>query len=403
MQATDPEHRFCPHPCLANLLTLLLAGLPILSSAQLGVSPSQTSAFLQELRSRSPQLAESSRDVLGEDRRHLEAGRALSRPDFFSTSTAGARRLVMDVTTYASQYQTGRTYLSPWYDGWQSPASAGEGEFEPMGLGVEQRFEYNTQVNATFHPQYIPVVAPPLFVPSFPPSFDKSTDRISSTYFLTDQQWSLTDNHRLSLSAGLGVNLLFDYVEWGHNHLARDLGLNILPGSTLAYDTDLGPVHLTVYATSAMRTDLWVPVWQNSLGSGLTWQVLDNLNWTLNYTRSRSRFQDTQASKFEIEGDQESDQNTISSQVTWQWSPVYALGLEAAYTEHEPKKSVIPNRNDATAWNLGVFIDIHPARDTHLRLAGGWQELKFRGRGLRTFGIFPPLLLNRPDQNSSLP
>lgn len=380
MQATDPEHRFRPQPFQANLLMLLLAGLPILSSAQLGVSPSQNAAFLQELRSRSPQLKASAGDVLAEDRRHLEAGRALSRPDYFSTSTAGARRLVMDVSTYASQYQTGRTYLSPWYDGWHSPATAGEGEFAPRGLGLEQRFEYNTQV------------------------FPETKDWISSTYWLADQQWRLAENHHLSLSAGLGVNFLPDSSEWEQDPLGRDLGLNILPGSSLTYDTDLGPVHLSIYGTSAMRTNQVTPVWQNSFGTALTWQILDNLSWTLNSTLSRSRYRDAWMNPRIPAIDQESDQTTISSQVIWQLSPVYALGLEAAYTEHEPTKSVRPNRNDATAWNLGVFTDIRLAQHTRLRLAGGWQELEFRGRGLRTAG--PPglmFLANHPEQNSSLP
>ncbi len=381
MQATDPENRFRPQLFQAKLLMLLLAGLPILSSAQLGVSPSQNAAFLQELRSRSPQLKASAEDVLAEDRRHLEEGRALSRPDYFSTSMAGARRLALDVSTYASQYQTGRTYLSPWYDGWQSPATAGEGEFAPMGLGLEQRFEYNTQV------------------------FPETIDWISSTYWLADQRWSLAENHHLSLSAGLGVNFLPNSSEWHNDPFGRDLGLNILPGSSLTYDTDLGAVHLSIYGTSAMRTNQVTPVWQNSFGTALTWQILDNLSWTLNSTLSRSRYRDAWMNPRIPAIDQESDQATISSQVIWQLSPVYALGLEAAYTEHEPTKNVRPNRNDATAWNLGVFTDIRLAQHTHLRLTAGWQELEFRGRGLRTSFVFPlpGYLANHPNQSSSLP
>lgn len=377
-----PLSSFHPTHAWAILLILLSVSIPAETFAQLGVSPSQNSAFLQELRSRSPRQKEYTQDVLAEDRQHLQEGRALARPDFFSTSTAGARRLVADMTTYASQYQIGRTYLSPWYDGWQSPSTAGAGDFKPMGLGLQQRFEYNT-----------------LDMP-------KTIGWINSTHLLADQRWNLAENHQLSLSAGLGVNFLPDSSNWQQAPLGRDLGINILPGSSLIYDADLGPVQMTLYGTSAMRTNLVTPVWQNSFGMALTWQVLDNLSWTLNYTHSRSRYRDAWSSPWSPAINAESDQDTVSSLLTWQWSPVYALGLEAAYTEHEPKKTAALNRNDATAWNLGTFLDVRLADHTHLRLTGGWQELKLHRGGLRggiSFPFFRPVLLRHPNENSHQP
>lgn len=346
----------------------------------MGMSPSQNSAFLQELASRSPRRAEQSKDVLGEDRAHLEAGRALSRPGFFNASAAGARRLMWDVSTYAGQYQAGRSYFSPWYDGWQSPLSLGEGAQAPFvaGLALEQTLEYNSRP-----------------IRQFPP------DWISSTYLLTDVQWKLAENHRLTASGGIGVNVMSDLIQWDFQDFAGDFGLNILPGSTLAYDADFGPVHLTLYATAAMRTDLYDPLMQNDYGAALTWQVLDDLSWTLNYTHSRSRFRGEFFSTFwSPDGDQESVEDTLSSQLTWQACEACAVGIETAYSWHKPRNSRFPHRNDVTAWNLGMFTDIHLGQHTHLRLAAGWQEMNFRGDGTRFIFIY---LMNYSRQQQNAP
>lgn len=360
-----------PRSALPFLLIALSALLPVLAPAQMGMSPSQNSAFLQELANRSPRRAEPSKDVLGEDRAHLEAGRALSRPGFFNASAAGARRLMWDVSTYAGQYQAGRSYFSPWYDGWQSPLSPGEGAQAPFvtGLALEQTLEYNSR----------PIrQAPP--------------DWISSTYLLTDLQWTLAENHRLTVSGGVGVNVMFDLIQWDIQDFASDFGLNILPGSTLAYDGDFGPVHLTLYATGAMRTDIFDPLLQNDYGAALTWQMLDDLSWTLNYTHSRSHFRgEFFRTPWMFDGDQESVEDTLSSQLTWQACEACAIGIEAAYSWHEPRNSRIPHRNDVTAWNLGMFTDIRLGQHTRLRLAAGWQEMDFRGDGFFVIGFGAPL------------
>ncbi|TDU62541.1 hypothetical protein EI77_04642 [Prosthecobacter fusiformis] len=336
------------------------------AQAQLGVSPSQNAAFLNELRARDPKFAEENRDVLGDARAPLEAGRALSRPDVFSLSTATPRRLNADITGFTSQYQLGRSYLTPWYDGVQAPDNTLQtASGLSAGLALEQGFEYNSAFK------------------------NGAGALIISTDLLFDGSYKLAENQRLTFSGGLGFNWLSgnDHIDW--SYFSDEFGVTLLPGTSIAYDAQFGPVSLTVYDRVSQRP--YFGVLQNDLGIAGTWQIAPQLSWTLNYTHSTTH---------DIDGNYlggvpvDADLDTFSSLLSYDVSPAVSIGLEGAlsWLDHQNDE----NGNDGKLSSLGSFATWKINPDTRLRLAAGYQHQEFDN----TVVFFAAVPYDRSDLNA---
>jgi hypothetical protein len=109
------------------------------AQAQLGVSPSQSSGLLRELRARTGEVTKE--DPLGKDRQLLDQSRSLTNPSALSDSNAGATRLRGDLTGYPSQYQAGRDSLSPWSGTLMRPEDERKVGGGTLGMALDQTFE----------------------------------------------------------------------------------------------------------------------------------------------------------------------------------------------------------------------------------------------------------------------
>lgn len=343
-------------PLLA--LLALFASANTTAFAQLGVSPSQNAAFLDELRGRDAALTDRYRDPLGDARTMLEEGRELSRPSFFSDSDSRARRLGFDFTTYPSQYQLGRSYLTPWYDGvrapdetWRHPSGA------TLGVAVEQTIEYLSGF-----------VGKGLY---------------SHTYLLLDGAYQVADNQRLTIASGIGINPAIDESDAYNHQWQAKWGLTLQPGSTIAYDIDLGPVFITVYDRVSMRTNLFRPILQNDLGIAATWQVAPRLAATINFSRS---WIDDTTRRQPFDQHIHAELDSVIGLISYDVCPALTVGMEAArsWIEHEG----LIGFNEGTLSSVGGFIDVRLGRNDRLRLSGGYQQLRFDSSGLAV--PFPP-------------
>lgn len=323
---------------------------PGVAPAQLGVSPSQNASFLNELRGRDPKRAEENRDVLGDARQKLDAGRELSRPELFSSSVASPTRLVTDITGFTSQYQAGRRYLTPWYDGVLAPETTfADSAGFTGGIALEQGFEYNSAIKGG------------------------SGGLIVSTTVLLDGTYKLAENQQLSISGGLGLNWINGNDDFGRKDFSNNFGLTVLPGTSITYDAQFGPVSITLYDRVSLRT--YQGMLQNDLGIAGTWQMTPALTWTVNFThtsthdvdhRRYGRFQNQMLA---------GDLDTCSSLISYDLNTALTVGVEGALSSLDRDND--REANDGTLGSYGAFVTWKLSPDTRLRFAVGYQHMEF--------------------------
>ncbi|MDZ4287990.1 MAG: hypothetical protein U0984_08525 [Prosthecobacter sp.] len=309
--------------------------LSLAAYGQLGVAPSQTGAFLEELRERH---GYEQKDVLGEDRAALEAGRPTIRPYLLRPFSSDAMRLDEDNPFGTGHYQVGREYLNPWNEGLSAPVRT------PCGIeGLEAGFVFEPMGTLSrFSDQYRGSAVAWLDV--------------SARYAVTPGQW-------LTLDASFGLN---DY-----SYLA------LLPGSTLAYDLIFGPVAITVYdrvTTRWAKFDESWGNWQNDVGAAVTWQVNPDWALTLNYNEASRETRDRVT-------------RSLNGVAHFTASEVWRGGIEAGYawTEYES-----PAFNQGHQRRIGAFAErAFPAQAALLKVSVGFQNFEFE-RGTLIFVGFPP-------------
>jgi hypothetical protein len=343
---------------LTRISAFLLLGSSI-AQAQVGVSPSLNASFLQELRARDADHADEARDVLGGDRQSLDRGRDLSRPEVFKRFSADSERMFSDFTgpSSASPYQLGRKWFSPFYFGELSPSAFIQNKDGlSLGLALEFQTEYNSAVN-----------------------FGKGGVIFSPT-LLWDGSYQISPEQRFTFSGGLGLNWVsgndrFESEEW-----SDEIGVFLLPGTSLAYDVDLGALHLTAY--DRVSAPPYFGMLQNDLGLAATMDLTDRWSWTLNYTFTKT---------YDIDGEYGSywrgsnfDQHTISTELVFKKSATLNLGLEAAWNWYQPDNAIddiefgsAEYANKAQFMNIGLFTSWQPSQDLSLRLAIGCQHFAF--------------------------
>lgn len=355
--------------------------LPQMASAQYGVSPSQTSNFFNDFRGRASQMKasaastrtgdvvydyESGAYISQEDQEGyqslqelLRSDREISQPSVRSGSSAFAARSVGDYTNYSGQYSQALSYFAPTYT--SDPFLSGKRNMKlgplNVGLGLYQGFEYNSNVQRT---------NPPV------------SDFISSTLLNINANYRVTQNNVLSISAGIGVDHYF-----GHPELAAygngSYLLNILPGSTIAFDLKAGPVYITIYDRISVRpavNNAFVGaaaansfgVFQNDFGVAANWQI--NSAWALavNYTNTFSNALGTGNDQFDR------TMNSIHGSITYSPTATWVLGTEGGVSFLEYNQ---PTLNNAVLFNWGAFVSVPLGKSTTLKLSGGIQQFDF--------------------------
>jgi hypothetical protein len=393
------------HICLA------VAGMQfigITAFAQYGVSPSQTGLFFDDLRSRqraerAATAAQATRDgdvvydydsgvyrskesePMGQRSTDYEAAREVARPAVRSGSSAYAARSVGDYTNYAGQYTSPTGFFAPTYV--SDPFLNGRRNVRlgpvNVGFGLYQGFEYNDNVTSA--------------------GSNQISDVISTTMLNLDANYQITQNNRLSITTAIGVDHYFDHPELSP-YGSGDYVLNVLPGSTIAYDIKAGPVYITLYdrmsVRPAVRNDFALSrlqtfgVFQNDAGIAANWRINSAWVLSLNYMHSRAEALDENEERGlrGIDDISNFSRTTDSIHGSLSFSPAgtWAAGVEGGVTSLAYDGRF---NNDATLSNIGAFFVLPVGKTTYIRLSGGYQNFEFDDP-VRFMGNFPRIGLN---------
>lgn len=418
-----------PHPRRSLLIAIALGGVQLmgLSSAlaQYGASPTQTGLFFDDLRAR--QKAEraatnsGTRDgdvtydyksgvyranedsEMGQRSTDYQAAREIARPSVRSGGAAYSARTVGDYTNYAGQYTSPTGFFAPTYV--SDPFLNGRRNVRVgpinVGFGFYQGFEYNDNVNRS--------------------GTNPQSDVISTSLLNIDANYQITQNNRLSISTAIGFDHYFnnpDLAPYGNG----DFVLNVLPGSTIAFDIKAGPVFITVYNRTsvrpAVRNDFALTqnqvfgVLQNDTGIAANWRI--NSDWTLamNYMHS---FADPleeaeNPNVARVDDSQNFGRTTDSIHGSLSYSPTntWVAGIEGGITTLEYEGGF---NNAGTLSNLGAFFVLPVGNTTYIRLAAGYQDFSFddialTGDPTRPFprrgGVYPTASPITNEDNSDL-
>jgi hypothetical protein len=355
--------------------------------AQYGASPSQTGLFFDDFRTRQIKEGKASAgtrdgDVsydydsgvyrdnqdapMGQRTPDLESAREVSRPSVRSGSVAFAARSVGDYTNYSGQYSSPTGFFAPTYT--SDPFLTGRRNLKlgpvNVGFGFFQGLEYNDNITRS--------------------GSNPVSDVISTTLLSVDANYQITQNNRLSLSTALGFDRYLENPElapYGSNGFV----LNVLPGSTIAFDIKAGPVYFTLYnrfsVRPATRNDFALSqiqlfgVFQNDSGLAANWRI--NPDWTLalnymhSFTRSMSEANDNPGGSFS-EFNRVND--SLHASLTYSPSGTWTVGFEGGSTTAEYETEF---NADGILNNLGVFAVLPIGKTTYLRAAAGAQIFEF--------------------------
>ncbi len=353
--------------------------------AQLGVSPSQNSTFLREIRER--HAGKASPDPMGEDRVALQRSRSLTEPTYLSDSLMSATRLASDLTTYSGQFQADRQFLSPWTGTQPAPDSAKGGGTSHLGAALDQSFEWNS-VDASFFP--------------FFPFFGRREAYLSTTMISLDGAYGTLESGRLTLQAAGGFSL----AESDELLLPERDGILawfIQPGSSIIYDIQRGPVTLTLYDRVSARSDAFLagrsrlsPFFfnavQNDLGVALSVDLAESLTFTANYNWAAA--QPMQSNLNELAS---RDVHSLLVSLAYEIKPGLSVGVEGgqAWSDYEIEFSA-----DGRQWHGGLFAEAALPWTHRLRLEGGVQGMEFVSLQPPTIFFFGPFFPT-PNQLSS--
>lgn len=365
---------------LAAAVVLAVTGDAI---AQYGASPSQTGLFFDDLRARSQQQKASAGVRSGEAIYDYERGiylgtedddmgvrsvmaddpsRDVAQPSVRSGSASFAARAVGDYTNYAGQYTTPTSYFAPTYV--SDPFLAGRRNLKlgpvNVGFGLYTGLEYNDNINRSSG------IATP-----------RTGDLVGSFLLNIDVNYPVTQNNTLSLSTAIGFDHYFDHPElapYGNGNYI----LNVLPGTTIAFDMRLGPVMVTVYdrisVRPAVRNDFALSanqvfgVFQNDAGVATLWQINSALQLAVNVQRSDSLALEQAQEQFSR------SMNSLHASLTWSPHGTWALGVEGGVSWVNYRQNI---NNDAVLSNFAAVFTAPIGRSTTIKLMAGIQNFDF--------------------------
>jgi hypothetical protein len=353
-----------------------LVVVPGVTFAQTGVAPSQTGLFFDDLRNRASNFRTPSQDQSAtrssgvydfsedggyEDERPLgqrtyageESGRQIGVSAYGATSrTAG------DYTGATGPYPTTSTYFAPTYI--TDPFLSGKRNVKlgpvNIGLGMNANVEYNDNVTRR--------------------NTNKLDDIIAGVMMNVDMNWQITENNRLSVSVGFGVDHYFNHPEASPN--GNDLVLNVLPGSTIAFDVKVGDIVFVLYDRVSVRpvaqndfgldqNDVFGTV-QNDVGLAMNWALNSKTNLSLNFNRSDSWALEDAYSNYDRVI------HTVAGSLAWSPTGTYTVGIEGSFSWIDYDSEF---NNDGTTASAGVFVIVPITQKTILKASGGYQQFDF--------------------------
>ena len=364
---------------LGAVLTLGL--IAQVAQAQYGASPSQTGMFFDDLRSRATlkdrqagvrdgeAVYDYSRGVYvgaeGEEGREMgersvmlnEAAREMGQPAVRSGYGGYSLRAAGDYTQYAGPYPSTTSFFAPMTDstlGGRRNLKLGPVN---VGFGLSGFVEYNDNITRS-HSEPI-------------------EDWIGSMLFSIDANYQMTQKNSLSLNVGVGFDHYFNHPEVAP-YGGQDFVLNILPGSSIAFDIKAGPVDIVVYDRVSVRpatqsdfaldpTEIFGII-QNDAGLAALWAINADWNLGLNYMHSDAWALEDTASIYDRTTD------SIHGSLSWSPSKTWTAGLEGGVTWVTYPENY---NNDGQIINAGAFFMTPIGKSTFLRIAGGYQSFDF--------------------------
>lgn len=350
--------------------------------AQFGASPSQTGMFFNDLRSRVQEkdqeagvrsgeaVYDYSRGVyigttneerlMGEEMAisSNEAMRQMGQPAVRSGYVGGSARSSGDYTQYSGPYPATSSFFAPTYV--SDPFLGGRRNLKlgpiNVGFGLSGMLEYNDNVSRAHE--------------------DATSDFIATGLLSINANYQITRNNSLSLTTTVGFDHYFEHPELAP--YGGEFVLNVLPGSTIAFDVKVGPVNFVIYDRMSVRpatqsdfaldpTEIF-GVFQNDAGLAASWAVNSDVTLALNFMRSDA------VALEEVDSIYDRVMHSITGSLAWSPDHTWTLGLEGGMTWVEYPENY---NNDGTLANAGVFFSTPLGRNTFLRVAGGIQEFNF--------------------------
>ncbi|MCX6853986.1 MAG: hypothetical protein NTV80_03675 [Verrucomicrobia bacterium] len=312
--------------------------------------------------------------TMGQRNQDLELARNISRPSALSGSSAYAARSVGDYTNYSGQYTTPTGFFAPTYT--SDPFLSGKRNLKVgpvnVGFGLYQGVEYNDNINR----------AP-----------NGASDIITTTMLSINANYRVTQNNTLSISTAVGFDKYWEHPELSPYGGGSGFVLNVLPGSTIAYDIKAGPVNFTLYnrfsvrpaarSTFALSQNQTFGVFQNDTGLAANWRINSDWSLALNYMHSIANSLSTVGNNADGTGGQRPtafNRTTDSLQGSLTYSPngTWTAGLEGGITKVNYETQF---NNDGNLFNLGAFIVMPLGKSTYVRAAAGSQVYSFGQNG----------------------
>ena len=287
-----------------------------------------------------------------------EAMRQMGQPAVRSGYGGASARLSGDYTQYSGPYPATSTFFAPTYI--SDPFLAGRRNLKlgpvNIGFGLSGLVEYNDNLTRS--------------------NDDKTSDIIASGFLNISANYQITRNNALSVTTTLGFDHYFEHPEL--SPYGGEFVLNVLPGSTIAFDVKVGPVNIVLYDRMSVRpatqsdfaldpTEIF-GVFQNDAGLAASWAVNSDTTLALNFMRSDAIAMEDSASIYDRV------MHSLHGSLAWSPEHTWTLGLEGGMSwVHYPEGY----NNDGTLLNAGVFFSTPLGRNTFLRIAGGIQEFDF--------------------------
>lgn len=350
--------------------------------AQYGASPSQTGMFFDDLRGRvyrkdqqpgavsTGAVYDYSRGVyigtttderaMGEEAPYAatEAMRQMGEPAVRSGYAGYSPRSAGDYTRYSGPYPSSTSFFAPTYV--SDPFLGGRRNLKlggvNVGFGLAGMLEYNDNITRAHE--------------------DKIDDFVGSLFLNIDANYQITRKNALNVAITLGFDHYFNHPEV--SPYGGDFVLNVLPGSTIAFDVKVGPVDIVLYDRVSVRpatqndfalddTEIF-GVFQNDAGIAAVWPINADLSLSVNVMRSDA------VALEEVDNIYDRQTNSVHASLAWSPERTWTAGIEGGATwVHYPEGY----NNDGVLMNAGVFFSTPITRSTFLRIAGGVQDFSF--------------------------
>jgi hypothetical protein len=297
-----------------------------------------------------------------------EGARDIGLPLSSAGYTIYSKRSAGDFTHFASPYPSTSTFFAPTYTSDAFLGGKRNLKLGPvnLGFGLSSVLEYNDNVTRA--------------------SSNEIDDFIWGTYLNVSANWPVTATSSLSISTALGFDHYFNHPEV--SPYGGDFVLNILPGSTIAFDGIIGPVYVVIYDRVSVRpatqNDFSINsndvfgVFQNDIGLGATWFINSALRFSANYMHSTARVLNNEldnGSGIEYAGSFfDRDMDSIMGSLAWSPAGTWSAGIESNLTwVHYPEGF----NNDGVIGSAGVFFATPLGKSTSIRVAAGVQWMEF--------------------------